>query len=307
MIRLSTCVSVLLACGSGLYLYQTKHQAQVLDKQIDHTVKAISATRTQTRELAAAWTLLGNPERLQQLSDQFLDIKSVLPSQFVAMADLNNRLPAPRALAPPASDAPGDTRSEITPIATLEPTGAPDTPITPAPAPPVPIPSATTKPAAAMPPGTTSPGITLVATTSAAIGRGASITASPLPAPSASPGTAGNTDRTPAVAGAASGPPAASDAAKPQTAATVRPADRKPSDTTPRPVREVPQAHPVAPRQPGPPPVVAQLEHPAQPPAQYLASTPAPLTGSVLGMARIAVRPPVPLPVGAGSSSVNGN
>ena len=83
MIRPFTCVAALLAFGSGLYLYQTKHQAQVLDRQIEHTIKTITATRMQTRELAAAWTLLGNPDRLQQLSDQFLDIKPVLPDQFV--------------------------------------------------------------------------------------------------------------------------------------------------------------------------------------------------------------------------------
>ena len=137
MIRLSTCVSVLLACGSGLYLYQTKHQAQVIDRQIDHTVKAIAATRMQTRELIASWTLLGSPDRLQQLSDQFLGIKPVQPSQFVAMSDLDSRLPPPRALdapspALPASDAPspGDTGSDTIPVATTEPAAiAPDTPV----------------------------------------------------------------------------------------------------------------------------------------------------------------------------------
>lgn len=140
MIRLSTCVSVLLACGSGLYLYQTKHQAQVLDRQIDRTVKSIAATRMQTRELIASWTLLGSPDRLQQLSDQFLGIKPVQPSQFVAMSDLDLRLPAPRALdAPsppgPASDAPspGDTGSDTIPVAATEPATAADTRTTPAP------------------------------------------------------------------------------------------------------------------------------------------------------------------------------
>ena len=103
MIRPFTCVSVLLACGSGLYLYQTKHHAQVVDRQIEHTVQVITGTRMQTRELAAAWTLLGNPDRLQVLANQYLDIKPVQPSQFVALSDLDNRLPAPRALPPPSA------------------------------------------------------------------------------------------------------------------------------------------------------------------------------------------------------------
>ena len=128
MIRPFTCVSVLLACGSGLYLYQTKHHAQVVDRQIEHTVQAITATRMQTRELAAAWTLLGNPDRLQLLANQYLDIKPVQPSQFVALSDLDNRLPSPRALPPPASAVPDEDGSGTTPIASALPadgTGSP--------------------------------------------------------------------------------------------------------------------------------------------------------------------------------------
>ena len=35
MIRPITCVGRLLACGSGLYLYQAKHRVKVLDQQIE--------------------------------------------------------------------------------------------------------------------------------------------------------------------------------------------------------------------------------------------------------------------------------
>jgi hypothetical protein len=265
MIRLSTCVSVLLACGSGLYLYQTKHQAQVLDRQIEHTVKAIAATRMQTRELTASWTLLGSPDRLQQLSDQFLGIKPVLPSQFVAMSDLDLRLPAPRALDAPSSATPGDAGSDTPPLATTEPTAAPDTPTTPAPT-----------------------------------SRAASATPSPAPVGAA------DATRVPSVAAAATASPIpATEPGKTQAVATVRPAERKPSET-PRPGHEVAQAHPTAPRAASPPsPVVAELERPARPAPQRL--VPAPMTGSLLGMAHIAVPAPVPLPVSTAPSAANGN
>lgn len=107
MFRPLTFITLLMACGSGLYLYQVKHQAQLLDRDIDHTVRAIEAARAQVRELSATWTLEGNPTRLQQLADQFLPTeKPVQPSQFVSLADLDTRLPAPRPLdAAPASDA----------------------------------------------------------------------------------------------------------------------------------------------------------------------------------------------------------
>jgi hypothetical protein len=287
MIRLSTCVSVMLACGSGLYLYQTKHQAQVLDRQIEHTVKTITQTRMQTRELSASWTLLGSPDRLQQLSDQFLGIKSVLPGQFVAMSDLDLRLPAARTLdAPssgaPSSGAPDDTGSDTTPIATTEPTAAPDTPTTPAPISPAAMPAATSRAVAAA--------------------------ASPAPHPSApypsapSPNLPADATRAPAVAATAPSAGSATDPAKGQAAATTHPADRKPGDMPHPghdaghdPGHDVAQTHPAAPRPAGPSPIVAELERPVQPAYQRFA--PAPASGSMLGMAHVVVRAPVPLPV----------
>ena len=40
MIRPFTCVCFLLACGSGLYLYQAKHRVQMIDREIEKTVRA---------------------------------------------------------------------------------------------------------------------------------------------------------------------------------------------------------------------------------------------------------------------------
>ena len=37
MIRPSPASAFLLACGSGLYLYQSKHQAQMVDREIERT------------------------------------------------------------------------------------------------------------------------------------------------------------------------------------------------------------------------------------------------------------------------------
>ena len=107
MIRPVTCLAFLLACGSGLYLYQSKHRVQVLDRQIGQTIKATDALREQTRMLHAEWTLLNDPERLRQLSDQFLTLKTVAPGQFTSLAELDNRLPQPIPPAPPAASTPG--------------------------------------------------------------------------------------------------------------------------------------------------------------------------------------------------------
>ena len=112
MIRPITCVTFLLACGSGLYLYQAKHRVYVLDSQIEQVVRQTDQVREQTRVLHAEWTLLDQPDRLQQLAGQFLTLQPTKPAQFASAADLDSRLPAPlppeteQEAAPPAAEAP---------------------------------------------------------------------------------------------------------------------------------------------------------------------------------------------------------
>lgn len=101
MIRPFTCLAFLLACGSGLYLYQSKHRVKLLDEQIEQTVKSTDAIREQTRMLSAEWTLLNDPERLRQLASQFLTLQTVSPNQFTSLADLDSRLPPPVPPGPP--------------------------------------------------------------------------------------------------------------------------------------------------------------------------------------------------------------
>jgi len=120
MIRPITFICFLLACGSGLYLYQSKHRVQMLDHEIEQTVHATDTLREQTRVLHAEWTLLNDPQRLQALADQFLNLKTVAPGQFTNMAELDSRLPpviAPDPIPPAASpvpiaQAPDTTRPE---------------------------------------------------------------------------------------------------------------------------------------------------------------------------------------------------
>ena len=95
MIRPFTCVCMLLAAGSGLYLYQTKHRAQMLDREIQRTIKQTEAARDRIGVLRGEWALLSEPERLSELSSQHLGLKTLDPKQFVALVDLNARLPAP--------------------------------------------------------------------------------------------------------------------------------------------------------------------------------------------------------------------
>jgi hypothetical protein len=107
MIRPLTCICFLMASGSGLYLYQSKHAAQLLDRTIEKTVHDTDLVREQTRALRTEWTLLNEPERLRQLADLYLPtLKSVAPGQFTSMADLDSRLPPVRVIPPQTSPVP---------------------------------------------------------------------------------------------------------------------------------------------------------------------------------------------------------
>ena len=119
MIRPFTCICMLLAAGSGLYLYQTKHRAQLLDREIGRTIKQTEQARDRIGALKGEWALLSEPDRLNELAAQHLALKTLAPTQFVAMADLGARLPAP--LPPGAMMRPVDEPAPTTPMAVAKP------------------------------------------------------------------------------------------------------------------------------------------------------------------------------------------
>jgi hypothetical protein len=128
MIRPLTIATCLLACGSGLYLYQSKHEVEMLDRTIEKTVHDTNAMREQSRLLAAEWTMLNDPQRLQQFASSYLSLKPIAPSQFTSLADLDSRLPAPVPAAPP-SEAPqqGSGEQDLAPVtAEATQTGEPE-------------------------------------------------------------------------------------------------------------------------------------------------------------------------------------
>jgi hypothetical protein len=105
MIRPITCICMLMAAASGLYLYQTKHRTRMLDKTIEQTLAATEVVRERTRLLSAEWALLNDPGRLGELAGKFLTLRPVSPGQFTTLAELDRRLPPTRAY-PPAGALP---------------------------------------------------------------------------------------------------------------------------------------------------------------------------------------------------------
>jgi hypothetical protein len=127
MTRPLTVFTLLMACGSGLYLYQSKHEVQLLDRSIERTVHETNALREQSRLLATEWTMLNDPERLRQFSDTYLGLKTITPSQFTGLADLDNRLPMVPTESPAGdTDEPGSVPLTVEPAApiVIEPAAA---------------------------------------------------------------------------------------------------------------------------------------------------------------------------------------
>ena len=105
MIRPFTCVCLILAAGSGLYLYQVKQRAFALDASLRSTFHDIDAARDRTRMLRADWALVNDPERLQALASQYLKLQPMQPSQLLTMEQLAAALP-PVPVPAPATPAP---------------------------------------------------------------------------------------------------------------------------------------------------------------------------------------------------------
>ncbi len=127
MIRPFTLVCMLSAFGAGLYLYQSKHQAQMLDREIGRTIKQAEATRDRTGMLRAEWALLNEPDRLAELARAHTSLQTLKPTQFVALNDLAARLPATVANSPeklPAEAEPEEAPA-VPPVAQATPPAAP--------------------------------------------------------------------------------------------------------------------------------------------------------------------------------------
>lgn len=89
MIRLSTILWTLAVVIAGYAMFQVKFQVARLDDQLARLDRQIAATREETRVLAAEWTLLDDPQRLDRLNAAFLKLQPVAPAQIVTPAQLD--------------------------------------------------------------------------------------------------------------------------------------------------------------------------------------------------------------------------
>ncbi|HYZ62053.1 MAG TPA: hypothetical protein VE650_06320, partial [Acetobacteraceae bacterium] len=145
MTRGFTLVSMLMAGGSGLFLYEAKHHTQILDREIGKTIKQTEQARERIGLLKAEWTLLNEPDRLAELARAHLNLTTLQPSQFIAPEDLASKLPTP--VAPTAPEPTTEPEPEPPPApAVAQAAPLPPDPNPAAPPPPAPVPLATPAP-----------------------------------------------------------------------------------------------------------------------------------------------------------------
>jgi hypothetical protein len=118
MIRPVTCLCLLAAFGSGLYLYSEKHRTALLDRDIGRVIHATEAARARTGMLRAEWALLNEPGRLNDMSGRYLTLHPMAPTQFVQIGDLALHLPAP--VAQPATGGTDEEDAPATPALASE-------------------------------------------------------------------------------------------------------------------------------------------------------------------------------------------
>lgn len=79
---------------SGFFLYSLEHSTRGFEREIAGIERSILEEREQIKVLNAEWASLTRPARLQQLTQENLQLKTVSARQFATEAELAARVPA---------------------------------------------------------------------------------------------------------------------------------------------------------------------------------------------------------------------
>jgi hypothetical protein len=93
MTRYLNVVMILALIGSAVYAYTIKYQTAYRAEQIAKTRIEIKAERDAIAVLRADWSFLTRPERVQQLSERYLDLQPLALDRLVLARQLPERAP----------------------------------------------------------------------------------------------------------------------------------------------------------------------------------------------------------------------
>jgi hypothetical protein len=80
--------------GAGMHVYQTKHEAAVLDRELRGIARKVEEAEARTQTLQAEWAWLNEPERLRSIAQRHLPaLEAMQPAQFIRASEAERRLP----------------------------------------------------------------------------------------------------------------------------------------------------------------------------------------------------------------------
>ena len=95
MIRGTTVVWVVLAVVAGVWMFVVKHQVQSLEGELQRVERAIVAEQEAIHVLAAEWSYLNQPARLDGLGRRLIGLAPVTAAQQTDFAGLRHAMEEP--------------------------------------------------------------------------------------------------------------------------------------------------------------------------------------------------------------------
>lgn len=93
MLRILNACLVIAALVSAFVLYSLEHSTRGTEREIARIQSDMALERETIKLLTAEWSNLTRPERLQQLAEEYLDLKKITADQFIAEAEIAARVP----------------------------------------------------------------------------------------------------------------------------------------------------------------------------------------------------------------------
>jgi len=118
MRRSLTIVVLLLVLAVSLGLYRLESEVKILERRLTNVTTQLEENRRNSRILAAEWSFMSQPSRLQALARRHLDLVDLAPAQVSQLAHLPLKTPYLKTL-------PGDESSDTAAVPDTAPTAAP--------------------------------------------------------------------------------------------------------------------------------------------------------------------------------------
>jgi cell division protein FtsL len=93
LFRYLNVIAIAALIGSAVYAYSISYETMFYSAQIKKTKDQIQDRRDEIAALRAEWARLTRPQRLQQLSQKYLDLQTLPINHIVGAQDLPDRAP----------------------------------------------------------------------------------------------------------------------------------------------------------------------------------------------------------------------